>query len=137
MNIKLFRKAGEPTAAVPLYLCQSTRENLKLWQRHKTVEKMQQELAKEIESFDRWEFLALDEAGKVKAMLIIGKHRNAHFGYHLYISHAFSTEAGALTPGFRWVKELAKALRCDGYKLSRQTSTEGEMLDKYYRLWND
>ena len=135
MNIKLFKKAVEPTDSIPLYLCQQTRESLKLWQRV-PVEQMQQELRDDIEQLNRFEFLSIGPAGEVKAMMIIDSDRNPHYGSYLYPRYAFSTERGALKEAYKWIKELAKRLDYNGYLITRQTG-EFEITSKFKRLRND
>lgn len=131
---KLFREAGEPTFTIPLYLCQETREKLPgLWKRQPTVELMREELRQSIEALDRYEYLVLDDTGKLRAMMVIDSHYNPHYGKHLYTAYSFSTEPGLLAGGYRWMIELGKGLDCDGVKLSRQVGEYG-MFDKYIRL---
>ncbi|EEO4819393.1 hypothetical protein G6K72_000828 [Salmonella enterica subsp. enterica serovar Rubislaw] len=132
MIIKRFCKAGEETAAIPLYLCQQTRERLKMWQRL-PVEEMREELRQDIEQLNRFEFLALDDAGTLKAMMIIDADYNPHYGSYLYPRYAFSTDKGRLIEGYQWLKELTRSLKYDGYVISRQTG-EYEITSKFKRL---
>ncbi len=121
MNIKLIRKAGEPTASIPLYLCQQTREQLpELWERLPTVEAMREDLRQDIEACDRFEYLVFDEAETLKAMMIIIANYNPHYGSYLAPAYAFSTEPGSLSGGYRWMKQLAKTLNYDSYLITRQ-----------------
>ncbi|EAN5684234.1 hypothetical protein EI675_20615 [Salmonella enterica] len=117
--LKVFREAGQPTAAAPLYLCQETRERLANWQRL-PVEQMQAEIVSEIESNDRYEFLAVDEAGKLRAMLVLYVDYDPHFGSVIYTRYAFSAEKQALIQGYKWMKELAKSLNLNGFITTRQ-----------------
>ncbi len=119
--IKTYRKAGEPTASIPLYLCQQTQEALPdMWGRL-PVEAMREELRQDIESIDRFEYLVSDEDKTIKAMMIIDTDTNPHYGFYLYPRYAFSTEKGALSGAWRWMKQLAKCLKCDSYLITRQT----------------
>ncbi|END3518140.1 hypothetical protein ABFK60_001222 [Escherichia coli O13/129/135:H4] len=137
MNIKLFRKAGEPTLSIPLYLCQQTREQLpELWERLPTVEAMREDLRQDIEANDRFEYLSIGPAGEVQAMMIIIANYNPHYGSYLAPSYAFSTQPGSLTGGYRWMKQLAKALKYDSYLITRQLE-HGEIKTKPIRIKHD
>jgi len=116
---KVFRKAGQPTAAAPLYLCQETRERLDNWQRL-PVEQMQAEIVNDIVSNDRFEFLAVDEAGKLRAMMVLYVDYDPHFGSVIYTRFAFSAEKQALFQGYKWMKEIAKSLNLNGFITTRQ-----------------
>ncbi|EEO8179068.1 hypothetical protein G7D34_003699 [Salmonella enterica] len=118
--IKAARKAGEPTISAPLELCQITRERLSNWQRL-PVEMMQEEITNDIESLDRFEFIAHDN-GKIKAMLIATVEENPHYGTFLLTRYAFSAEPNTLTAGYRWLFKLAKVLNYDGVLYTRQLS---------------
>ncbi|MCK7142576.1 hypothetical protein L8P30_09965 [Enterobacter asburiae] len=131
---KLFRESGEPTFTIPLYLCQETREKLPdLWCRQSTVEEMREEIRQSIEPIDRYEYLVLDDEGKLRAMMVILPHYNPHHGVHLYTAYSFSADPGLLAGGYRWMVELGKGLSCDGVLFSRQVG-EFEMSEKYKRL---
>ncbi|EGJ4116066.1 hypothetical protein IHX65_004872 [Salmonella enterica] len=116
--LKVFRNAGEPTAAAPLYLCQQTREKLTNWQRL-PVEQMQQEIVNDIVSNDRYEFLAVD-AGELRAMMVLYVDYDPHYGSVIYTRFAFSTEPQLLTDGYKWMKEIAKSLNLNGFITTRQ-----------------
>lgn len=131
-HYKLFKKAGEPTHATPLNLCQSTRERLKLWQRI-PVEQMQQELRQDIERLDRFEYLVTDDAGELQAMMVIDSDHNPHYGSYLYPRYSFSAEKGLLSGGYKWINELAKTLKFDGFQITRQTG-DYEITSKFKRL---
>lgn len=123
MITKTLRKAGEPTASIPLYLCQQTREQLpELWERLPTVEAMREDLRQDIEPRDRFEYLVSDDAGTIKAMMIIALDYNPHYGSYLAPLYAFSADKGALSGAWRWMKQLAKCLKCDNYLITRQIS---------------
>ncbi|EBS6328149.1 hypothetical protein FBR42_13780 [Salmonella enterica subsp. enterica serovar Hull] len=118
---RIYRKAEEPTASIPLYLCQQTQEALPdMWGRL-PVEAMREELRQDIEARDRFEYLVSDEAGNVVAMMIIALDYTPHYGSYLAPLYAFSTEKGALSGAWRWMKQLAKCLKCDCYLITRQT----------------
>ena len=121
-HIKLFRKAGEPTYTIPLSLCQHTRERLKLWQRL-PLEDMHRELKQDIESLDRFEYLVMDDAGELQAMMVIDSDHNPHYGNYLYSRYSFSTENNLLSDGYKWMKQLCKSLSFDGLLLTRHTGT--------------
>lgn len=131
-HYKLFKKAGEPTLTTPLYLCQHTRERLKLWQRL-PVEQMQQELKQDIERLDRFEYLVTDDAGEIRAMMVIDLDNNPHYGSYLYPRYSFSTEKGLLSGGYKWIRYLAKTLKCDGFQITRQTG-DYEINSKFKRF---
>lgn len=118
--IKVFKKAGEATIAAPIELCEETRERLSNWQRV-PVEVMQREITTDIESLDRFEFLAVDD-GKIRAMMIITPEENPHYGSFLLTRYVFSAEPQTLTPGYRWLFKLTKALNYDGTLYTRQLS---------------
>lgn len=122
MITKLLRKAGEPTASIPLYLCQQTQEALpEMWGRL-PLEAMREELRQDIEPRDRFEYLVSDDAGTIRAMMIIALDYTPHYGSYLAPLYAFSTDKGALSGAWRWMKQLAKALKCDNYLITRQIS---------------
>ncbi|EGW0579066.1 hypothetical protein JGH65_004236 [Salmonella enterica] len=132
--IKIYREAGEPTAAAPLYLCQQTRERLANWQRL-PVEQMQAEIIEDIQSNNRYEFLAV-EAGQVKAMMVLYVDYDPHYGRVIYTRYAFSTEPQALTQGYRWMKQLAKSLNLDGFIITRQLAPN-KIVNKFNGLRNN
>ncbi|HID4300466.1 TPA: hypothetical protein ACXEZB_004388 [Escherichia coli] len=134
--IKTFRKAGEPTAAAPLYLCQEARSNLANWLHYETAEQMHTELNQEIQENDRFEYLAIDDAGKLRAMMVIYPHYDPHWGDHLFTRFSFSAEPGALSGGYRWMKDIAKLLKYKGYLITRQVS-DSRIISDYKRLRND
>lgn len=130
-SYKFFREAGEPTYTIPLYLCQETREKLPgLWKRQPTVELMREELRQSIEPINRYEYLVMDDTGKLRAMMVIVPHYNPHHGVHLYTAYSFSAEPGLLAGGYRWMVGLGKALSCDGVVFSHQVGEFG-MFEKY------
>lgn len=143
--LKVYREAGQPTAAAPLYLCQETRERLTNWQRL-PVEQMQAEIVNDIQSNNRYEFLAVD-AGKLRAMMVLYVDYDPHYGRVIYTRYAFSSEPQALTQGYKWMKELGKELKLDGFITTRQESPnkiinkfnslkeEDETFFPYYCLW--
>ncbi|EBV2055756.1 hypothetical protein EWD52_23460 [Salmonella enterica subsp. enterica serovar Braenderup] len=112
--IKAFRKAGEPTAAAPLYLCEIVYNSLKSWQHYHTVEDMSREISADIEALDRFEFLAIDEDNQVRAMLIATQEENPHHGDLLFTRYAFSAEPQTLAAGYRWLFKLSKLLDLNG-----------------------
>ncbi|EIE0653056.1 hypothetical protein LCU68_003987 [Salmonella enterica] len=130
--LKVFREAGQPTAAAPLYLCQETRERLANWQRL-PVEQMQAEIVSEIESNDRYEFLAVDEAGKLRAMMVLYVDYDPHYGKVIYTRYAFSAVEQLLTNGYRWMKELAQELKLDGFVTTRQEAPN-KIVNKFNKL---
>lgn len=132
--IKIYREAGEPTAAAPLYLCQQTRERLTNWQRL-PVEQMQAEIIEDIQSNNRYEFLAV-EAGQVKAMMVLYVDYDPHYGRVIYTRYAFSSEPQALTQGYRWMKQLAKSLNLDGFIITRQLAPN-KIINNFNGLSND
>lgn len=132
--IKIYREAGEPTAAAPLYLCQQTRERLANWQRL-PVEQMQAEIIEDIQSNNRYEFLAV-EAGQVKAMMVLYVDYDPHYGRVIYTRYAFSSEPQALTQGYRWMKQLAKSLNLDGFIITRQLAPN-KIINNFKGLNND
>ncbi|EEJ8200201.1 hypothetical protein GTR53_003643 [Salmonella enterica] len=130
--LKVFREAGQPTAAAPLYLCQETRERLTNWQRL-PVEQMQAEIVNDIQSNDRYEFLAIDDAGKLRAMMVLYVDYDPHYGSFIYTRFAFSAENQALTQGYKWMKELAKSLNLNGFITTRQIAYN-KITNKFNRL---
>lgn len=112
--LKAFRKAGEPTIAAPVYLCSETRASLASWQRYHTAEDMSREISADIEALDRFEFIAIDEDNKVRAMLIATQEENPHHGDFILTRYAFSAEPNILTAGYRWLFKLSKLLDLDG-----------------------
>ncbi|EHE2320728.1 hypothetical protein JNE51_004438 [Salmonella enterica] len=133
--IKAYREAGQPTAAAPLYLCAETREKLSNWQRL-PVEQMQQEITADIEANDRFEYLVIDEAGKLRAMMVLYVDYDPHYGSVIYTRYAFSTEAGALSGGYKWMKEIAKSLKLNGFIITRQISPN-KIINSFKGLRND
>ncbi|EFU5167495.1 hypothetical protein HT819_003902 [Salmonella enterica] len=129
--IKIYRKAGEPTAAAPLYLCQQTRERLSNWQRL-PVEQMQAEIVNDIQSNNRYEFLAI-ESEQVKAMMVLYVDYDPHYGRVIYTRYAFSSEPQALTQGYRWMNQLAKSLNLDGFIITRQIEPN-KIINKFNSL---
>lgn len=127
--LKVFREAGQPTAAAPLYLCQETRERLTNWQRL-PVEQMQAEIVNDIQSNNRYEFLAVD-AGKLRAMMVLYVDYDPHYGRVIYTRYAFSSEPQALIQGYRWMKQLAKSLNLDGFIITRQIS-DNQIVNRFY-----
>lgn len=119
--IKAYRTAGQPTAAAPLYLCSETRERLTNWQRL-PVEEMQKEIVNDVVSNDRYEFLAVDETGKLRAMMVLYVDYDPHYGSVIYTRYAFSSEPGLLTGAYKWMKEIAKLLNLNGFIVTRQLS---------------
>ncbi|EBW2292205.1 hypothetical protein DFV88_24795 [Salmonella enterica subsp. enterica serovar Newport] len=119
--IKAFRKAGEPTAAVPLYLCKQTRDQLAIWQ-HTSLKEMGARLKRQIEEMDRYEYLAVDEAGTIKAMMIIDwMDEETHTGGSvMFTKLAFSTEPGLLNGGYRYMLDIARNRGIDFIMTSRQ-----------------
>ncbi|EDR9150318.1 hypothetical protein BSY48_004426 [Salmonella enterica subsp. enterica serovar Agbeni] len=119
--IKIFRKAGEPTAAVPLYLCKQTRDKLAIWQ-HTSLQEMQARLQRQITEMDRYEYLAIDEAGTIKAMMIIDwLEDETHTGGNVvYTKLAFSTEPGLLSNGYKFMKQIGRERGCDFIMTTRQ-----------------
>lgn len=120
--IKTFRAAGEPTIAAPIYLCEEARESLANWLHYDSAEQMHKELKQEIEENDRFEFIAVDNNGKHRAMMIIYAHYDPHWGKHIFTRFAFSKEPGALTEGYKWIREIAKSLNVNGYLITRQVA---------------
>ncbi|WP_407903970.1 hypothetical protein [Escherichia coli] len=92
-----------------------------MWQRL-TLEETQEDLRQDIEPRDRFEYLVSDDAGTIKAMMIIILDYNPHYGSYLAPLYAFSAENGALSGAWRWMKQLAKCLKCDSYLITRQVS---------------
>ncbi|EIZ5832160.1 hypothetical protein MPS38_003056 [Salmonella enterica] len=133
--LKVYRKSGEPTAAAPIYLCEETRNKLANWQRL-PLEQMQQEIVNDIVSNDRYEFLAVDEAGKLRAMMVLYVDYDPHYGSVIYTRFAFSAEKQALTQGYKWMKEIAKALNLNGFITTRQLSDD-KIINKFNRLRNE
>ena len=133
MITQIFRKAGEPTASIPLYLVEQTRQALpEMWQRL-TLEETQEDLRQDIEPRDRFEYLVSDDAGTIKAMMIIALDYNPHYGSYLAPLYAFSVDKGALSGAWRWMKQLAKALKCDNYLITRQV-TEDEIITRKVKV---
>ncbi|EHT3579228.1 hypothetical protein KXY27_004547 [Salmonella enterica] len=132
--IKVFKEAGQPTVAAPIYLCEKARQQLANWQRL-PVEQMQAEIVNEIESCNRFEFLAVDE-GQIKAMMIITPEYDPHFGGFLMTRYTFSPDNQTLTPGYRWAIKVAKSLILDGVMFSRQTEPY-KIINQFKRLRND
>ncbi|EGH3087057.1 hypothetical protein IEA35_004591 [Salmonella enterica] len=132
--LKVYREAGQPTAAAPLYLCQETREQLTNWQRL-PVEQMQAEIVNDIQSNNRYEFLAVD-AGKLRAMMVLYVDYDPHYGRVIYTRYAFSSEPQALTQGYRWMKQLAKSLNLDGFIITRQLAPN-KIINKFNDLHNN
>ncbi|EEH7943827.1 hypothetical protein G3O90_004539 [Salmonella enterica] len=132
--LKIFREAGQPTAAAPLYLCQETRERLTNWQRL-PVEQMQAEIVNDIQSNNRYEFLAVD-AGKLRAMMVLYVDYDPHYGRVIYTRYAFSSEPQALTQGYRWMKQLAKSLNLDGFIITRQVAPN-KIINNFKGLQHD
>lgn len=124
MITKLLRKAGEPTASIPLYLVEKTRQALPgMWQRL-TLEETREDLRRDIEPRDRFEYLVFDDAGTLKAMMIIALDYNPHYGTYLAPLYAFSADKGALFGAWRWMAQLAKLLKCDHYLITRQINDD-------------
>ncbi|EDX4100272.1 hypothetical protein B9R80_002408 [Salmonella enterica] len=119
--IKVYKKAGEPTAAVPLYLCKQARDSLAIWQ-HTSLQEMQDRLKRQIEEIDRYEFLAVDEANTIKAVIIVDWYDDdLHTGGSVvYPLFAFSTVPGLLSDGYQFMKQIGKERGCDFMMLTRQ-----------------
>lgn len=130
--LKIYREAGQATAAAPLYLCQETRERLTNWQRL-PVEQMQAEIIADIEANDRFEFLVVDEAGKLRAMMVLYVDYDPHYGNVIYTRYAFSADKGLLASGYKWMKEIAKSLNLNGFIITRQLSAN-EIVNKFKEL---
>ncbi|EBU8272205.1 hypothetical protein DLL80_23850 [Salmonella enterica subsp. enterica serovar Newport] len=131
--IKAFRKAGEPTAAAPDYLCEKVRQaGLDNWQRYHTVEDMSRDISADIESLDRFEFLAVDEAGKLTGMLIATQEENPHHGDFLLTRYAFSIDPKSLSVGYRWLFKLSQMLDLDGTLYTKKSGK-----DTIYRFKNN
>ncbi|PNO65043.1 GNAT family protein [Serratia marcescens] len=130
--LKIFRAAGEATASAPLYLCQETQDQLMNWQRL-PVEQMQAEIVNDIQANDRFEFLAIDDAGKLRAMMVLYVDYDPHYGSVIYTRYAFSAEPQALTQGYRWMKQLAKSLNLNGFIITRQIAAN-KIVSKFNEL---
>lgn len=125
--IKEFKKAGEPTNAIPLGLCRKARDNLKIWRLYESAEEMREFLRADIEGLNRFEFVAYDENNEAIAMMVIAEYEQAtHAGGKniLYTHYSFSTDKGALSAGYRWLLKLAKGL---GFPLVMTTRQTGPM----------
>lgn len=120
--IKTFKRAGELTDCLPIQLCEQARNSLKIWQ-YTSLEEMRERLRLDIESLNRFEYRAIDDAGNVKAMMIIDVHENEpHTGHDiLYTKFSFSTEPGALAPAYKWLIQLAKLYGFKFIMTTRQT----------------
>ncbi|EHY6648638.1 hypothetical protein K4M64_004536 [Salmonella enterica] len=120
--LKLIKKAGEPTLAIPPHLVKLARDNLKIWQ-YTTLEETQARLKERIEELDRFEYLAIDDAGIIQAMMIITMFpQEDHLGHDiLYTKFSFSSDEGLLTNGYRWLIELAKLMKFRFIMTTRQT----------------
>lgn len=121
--IKEFKKAGEPSNSIPLYLCEQAYNSLKIWRLYDSPEEMQKGIRADIESSNRFEYRATDEAGTVKAMMIIAEHEQlAHTGNKniLFTQYSFSTEQGLLRGGYKWMCQLAKQLSFPLMMVTRQ-----------------
>ncbi|EGJ3141396.1 hypothetical protein IGV50_004420 [Salmonella enterica subsp. enterica serovar Newport] len=132
--LKVFKQAGEPTIAAPIYLCEKARDQLANWQRL-PVEQMQAEIVNDIEACDRFEFLAIDE-GQIKAMMIITPEYNAHWGNFLMTRYTYSPDKQTVTPGYRWMIKIAKRLNLDGVLFSRQIEPN-KIINQFKGLRND
>lgn len=122
--IKEVKRAGEPTYSIPLELCTEAYNQLDIWKLYESPEMMQQGLRESIEGVNRFEYRATDEAGNIIAMMIISdSQRMAHAGNKniLYTMYSFSTQKGALTEGYKWLKELAKRYGFPLIMITRQT----------------
>lgn len=121
--IKVFRKAGQPTAAAPLYLCKQAQEALTIWN-EQPLETIYERVNRQLSEIDRYEFLALDN-GIIKGMMIICiEPEELHTGQDiLYTKLAFSTVPGVLTEGYRQMRRLAKELNIPYIHFSRHPDT--------------
>ena len=135
MIIKIHRKAGESTFAVPLNICQNAADRIEMWRRV-PVEQMQQELKEEIEQLDRWEYLVTDDMGTLIAMMVIDTDKNPHYGSYLYPRYAIATENNLLSAGYQWMKQLAKSLNHNGFLITRTTG-DYEITHRFKRLKHD
>lgn len=122
--IKVYRTAGQPTLAAPLYLCEQAKETLSIW-RDQDPQRIFERVNRQIQELDRYEYLAI-EGGLVKAMMIICIEREEiHTGEDLlYTKLAFSTVPGALKDGYRAMISLAKELHIPYVHLSRHPEDE-------------
>lgn len=96
---------------------------------------MQAEIIEDIQSNNRYEFLAV-EAGQVKAMMVLYVDYDPHYGRVIYTRYAFSSEPQALTQGYRWMKQLAKSLNLDGFIITRQLAPN-KIINNFKGLSND
>ncbi|EGN4266590.1 hypothetical protein IHZ75_004392 [Salmonella enterica] len=136
MIIKTLKKSGEPTASIPFYLVEQTRQTLPgMWKRL-SLEDTREELRQDIEARDRFEYLVTDNTGNLKAMMIIALDYNPHYGSYLSSLYAFSSETGLLSGAWRWMKQLAKALKCDSFLITRQIS-EDEITTRKVKVNHD
>ncbi|EIX3308875.1 hypothetical protein MKB11_005013 [Salmonella enterica] len=121
--LKVFREAGQPTAAAPLELCELAQQQLSIW-RDQPLIKMHDRINRQIAERDRFEFLAV-EGQTVKAMMIICIEREEiHTGEDcLYTMLAFSPEPGFLKEGYKAMRELAKELQIPYVHFSRHPET--------------
>lgn len=117
--IKMFRKAGEPTAAAPLYLCEQAKQSLSIWS-DQPVSVIYERVNRQVSEIDRYEFLAIED-GLIKGMMILCiEPEEIHTGKDvLYTKLAFSTVPGALREGYRSMKRLAREINVPYLHLSR------------------
>lgn len=121
--IKVFRKAGQPTAAAPLYLCEQARQSLSIWN-EQPLNEIYERVNRQLTEIDRYEFLAIED-GLIKGMMIICiEPEELHTGKDiLYTKLAFSTVPGVLTEGYRQMRKLAKELNIPYVHFSRHPDT--------------
>lgn len=93
---------------------------------------MQAEIINDIESIDRFEYLVIDR-DQVVAMMVLEVQDNPHYGRFIYTRYAFSSEDQALIGGYKWMKEIAKALNLNGYLVTRQI-TPNKIINKFKGL---
>lgn len=117
--IKAYRKAGEPTAVAPLYLCEQARKTLSIW-KDQPLHVIHERVNRQIQEIDRYEFIAIEE-GIIKGMMVICiEPEEIHTGEDvLYTKLAFSTVPGALKEGYKAMKCLSKELNIPLIHLSR------------------
>lgn len=132
MIFDCYLEAGEPTACANIDFINEAAKAVTMTDHFPTPEARQAHYQRYFEMFDRWEWLNLDEEGNTIALMVLAVDPyDGHKGEPvLHDLTSNSLKPGALTAGYRYMRELAREQGINWIYLAR---SEGEEVHgKYY-----
>ncbi|WBM71923.1 hypothetical protein OH773_06695 [Buttiauxella sp. WJP83] len=135
MNFIQQLKAGDQTACTPYHFVESVKQNRSpMFDCYKNVDDMVNHFNKVFESFDRWEYLAVDDRGVVQAVLVfLIDEYDLHKGCPVILPlMAYSNVKGALASGYKEMKQIARE-RGIGW-LMTQRGEGDQIISKYHKI---